>query len=142
RRAEIEHAAAGEVNSAFLVLDQVIEPSEPLTIEAVCENLAIRLQCADRGGLLALIGLTAGICAGALHYEDSILRSDGYGPGTVAIGEKHREPVVFIELTHSTGLFLSKQHAAVARADDAIGIVGALPGELPFCAHIDDARNG
>jgi hypothetical protein len=54
--------------------------------------------------------------------------------------DEDRDAVVLIELAHLVGLFLSEQQAAVCGSDNAIGVVGTLPCDRPFCTRVNDSR--
>jgi hypothetical protein len=55
--------------------------------------------------------------------------------------DHHGHAAVRLELADPSWLFLREQQPAVGRADDAVGIVGALPGDGPSCACLDDVRD-
>src|SRR4029453_4855965 len=59
----------------------------------------------------------------------------------MSAAQNDRKAIVLIQLADAVGLLLREQEAAIGRADDAIGVVGALPGDLPRGTSGDDARN-
>ena len=59
----------------------------------------------------------------------------------MSAAQNDRKAIVLIQLADAVGLLLRKQEAAIGGADDAIGVVGALPGDPPRGTSGDDARN-
>jgi hypothetical protein len=57
------------------------------------------------------------------------------------ITQKYRDAIVDVEFAHLTRLFLREQQSSVVGADQAIGVVGALPGTRPHRAGRHDTRD-
>jgi hypothetical protein len=59
----------------------------------------------------------------------------------MSAAQNDRKAIVLIQLADAIGLLLRKQEAAIGGTDDAIGVVGAVPGDSPRGTSGDDARN-
>ena len=57
------------------------------------------------------------------------------------VGEKHRRAIHRIELADSSRLLLREEQTTIRCANEAIGVIRALPRDTPRCAGSDDARN-
>jgi hypothetical protein len=58
----------------------------------------------------------------------------------VSAAQNDRKVVVLIQLADAIGLLLRKQQATIGGADDAIGVVGALPRDPPRGTGGNDTR--
>ena len=91
---------------------------------------------------MTLVGMSARIRARPLRPNEAALVVNAQGSGAMGVLNKNRKLVVPVEQAYGAGLFLCKQQAAVFCADDAVGIVGSLPDELPFGSGRDDPWDG
>src|ERR1700739_3572829 len=82
--------------------------------------------------------MSPGIRAGSLHANESLLVVDPKGSRAMSVSDENREFVVRVKPANRTWLFLREVDAAIRRADQPVGIVRALPHELPFEAARDD----
>jgi hypothetical protein len=89
--------------------------------------------------------MSAGIRAGPLHADQSLLVVDPKGASAMGVADENREFVVWVEPANRAGLFLSEVDAAIRGADETVGIVWSLSHELPFEAtgnYSRDLRSG
>ncbi len=91
--------------------------------------------------LMALVGMAARIRASALNADDAALVVDAKSARAVSVRGKDGEIVLWIEPANGAGLFLRKQDSTVFRADQTIGVIGALPDKLPLRPGGDDSWN-
>ena len=131
--AGVESAADGEVRAALPVDDQIVQAPKRLALEVVGQRLSLRREDADHRRLAARARRRASprIRARALDREDAAAGVHRQRSRAVRVAQEHRRAVVAIELADLVRLLLREQQAAIVGADDAVGVVGALPGERP-----------
>jgi hypothetical protein len=138
---DVVRTADSEVDAAFLVGDEIVEASEWFAVEAVSQDSSFGRQHADPSWLGALRRLLSGVGARALDGKHAAFGVDRDRAGAMRVLEGDRDLVVRIELADAIRLFLREQQSAIVSADDAIGVVGPLPGQHPPAVWGNDARN-
>ena len=88
---------------------------------------------------MALVGMAAGIRAGALDADEAAFVVDAERAGAVSVAGKNGEIVVRIEPAERCWAAPARRESAVFRADQTVGVVGSLPDELPLGSGGDDA---
>ena len=90
---------------------------------------------------VTLFGMAAGIRASALDANDAALVVDAERAGAVGVAGPEGDLVMLVDPANRAGLFLGEEDRAVLHADQAVGVVGPLPDELPLGSGRNDAGN-
>src|SRR5262249_40159785 len=103
--------------------------------------ILFRIDDRDCGRLGAWRIAEARIRARSLHRQDSSLRINRDRARTVSVPDVHGILAAGVQFPNEAWLFLREQQATVGCSGDTVGVIGALPYELPLCAGRDDAWN-
>ena len=141
-RIDVEGAADREVRAALAVGDQVVQPAERRAVgERHREHLALGQQLHDRRQIVAARQKRVErLGAGALDGVQPALRIERHGADTARRADDRVFLAVGRKLANRVRLLLREDHAAVGRADDAVGRLEIGPHDLPLRARRDDAR--